>query len=157
MCTCVKCTRYICVLHSLAQAMIRCKGIARSGKQCSVTTSSDWTDNNGRSVAGPLCKGGQYCLFHAKPFLTTSARVHDFERLVIIIIDLETSGTDITKDRIIEFAACYAHDDIRMNCESFSTTVRVDQSVLAERGSAAFAVHSITNEEIGHGASFHHA
>ena len=134
--------------------MVRCKGITRSGKQCSVTTASDWTDNSGRSVAGPLCRGGEYCLFHAKPFCTSLAREDDFERLVPFVIDLETTGTDIAHDRIVEIAAVYAHGDGRMNCESFSTVVRVDESVLGERGKEAFEVHGISDAEISQGPSF---
>ena len=142
------------VLQNLAQSMVRCKGITRSGKQCSMTKASDWTDNSGRSVAGPLCRGGEYCLFHAKPFCTRLAREDDFERLLIFVLDLETTGTDVARDRIVELAAVYAHGDVRMACESFSTTVRVDASFLDERCTEASAVHGITNEEINQGPSF---
>ena len=39
--------------------MSRCKGITRVGKHCSVTSSSNWIDDHGRLVAGPLQKGGE--------------------------------------------------------------------------------------------------
>jgi len=128
-----------------AQAMVRCKGITKAGKQCSITNSSNWVDNNGRVVAEPLCRGGEFCSLHAKPFCTKPTEIDNFGRLVIF---------DITKDHIIEIAAVHAHGDIRMNCESFSTTVRVDPDILEERGLEAFAVHGITNEEIKQGPSF---
>ena len=41
-----------------------------------------------------------------------------------------------------------------MNCESFSTVVRVDESVLGERGKEAFEVHGISDAEISQGPSF---
>ena len=69
-------------------------------------------------------------------------------------MDLETTGADIAKDRIVEIAAVHAHGDIQMNCESFSTTVRVDPDILKDRGSEAFAMHGITKREIKEGATF---
>ena len=81
-----------------AQAMIRCKGITNAGKQCSVTSSSNWVDNNGRVVAQPLCRGGEFCTIHAKPFCTQQTRINDVERQVIFMLDLETTGTDILQD-----------------------------------------------------------
>ena len=86
-------------MHSLtAQAMLQCKGITRAGKRCAVTSRSNWTIDNGTLVAGPLLKGGDYCLLHAKPFLTKASEVEDFEQMVIFVVDLETTGTDITKE-----------------------------------------------------------
>ena len=137
--------------------MTRCKGITRVGKQCSITSSSTWVDNNGRFVGEPLSRGGEFCSLHAKPFCTKPTEMNNFGRLVIFMLDLETTGVNITKDRIIEIAAVHAHGDIRMNCESFSTTVRVDPDILEERGLEAFEVHGITNEEIKQGPSFEQA
>ena len=114
--------------------MIQCKGITRAGKRCAVTSKSNWTIDNGTLVAGPLLKGGDYCLLHAKPFLTSASRVEDFEQMVIFVVDLETTGTDITKDRVVELAAVHAHSDSRMSCESFATTIQVDSNVVVERG-----------------------
>ena len=58
------------------------------------------------------------------------------------------------QDRIVEIAAAHCHDDIRMHCESFATTVYVDPDILRELGEEAFAVHGISNEEINRGANF---
>ena len=77
--------------------MIQCQGITRAGKRCAVTSKSNWTIDSGTLVAGPLLKGGEYCLLHAKPFLTKGCEVKDFEQMVIFVVDLETTGTDITK------------------------------------------------------------
>ena len=41
----------------------------------------------------------------------------DFERMIVFILDLETTGVDIGKDPIVEIAAVHAHGDIQMNCE----------------------------------------
>ena len=73
--------------------MIQCKGITRAGKRCAVTSKSNWTIDSGTLVAGPLLKGGEYCLLHAKPFLTKASQVEDFEQMVIFVVDLETTGT----------------------------------------------------------------
>ena len=86
-------------MHSLtAQAMLRCKGITRAGKRCAVTSRSNWTIDNGTLVAGSLLKGSEFCLLHARPFLTKASEVEDFEQMVIFVVDLETTGTDITKE-----------------------------------------------------------
>ena len=135
-----------------AQAMVRCKGINKAGKQCSITNSSNWADNNGRVVAKPLCRGGEFCSLHAKPFCTKPTQMDDYKRLVIFILDLETTGTDILQDRIVEIAAARCHDDIRMSGEAFSTTVRIDPDILMTRGLEAFEVHGITSEEIKQGS-----
>ena len=131
-----------------AQAMVRCKGITKAGKQCSVTSSSNWKNDYGRLVAEPLLKGSEYCLLHTQPFCTKAAQVDDVDR---------STGIDVTKDRIVEIAAVHSHGDARMSCGCFSTTVRVNPEILKERGKEAFAVHGITDEEIKQGPSFEHA
>ena len=70
---------------------------------------------------------------------------------------METTGTDISQDRIVEIAAARCHDDIRMSGEAFSTTVRIDLDILLTRGLEAFEVHGITSEEIKQGPSFEQA
>ena len=72
-----------------AQAMIRCRGITKAGKQCSITSSSNWVDNNGRVVAQPLCRGGGILHNSRQAFLYTDQT-----------LDLETTGTDILQDII---------------------------------------------------------
>ena len=106
-CIC-SCCKFVYDLHNSAQAMIRCKGITRIGKQCSVTNSSTWKDNNGRIVAEPLCRGGEFCALHAKPFCTSPTMLDDFERMIVFILDLETTGVDIAKKSIVEIAAVHA-------------------------------------------------
>ena len=124
--------------------MIQCQGITRAGKRCAVTSKSNWTIDSGTLVAGPLLKGGDFCLLHSKPFLTNASQVEDFGQIVIFVVDLETTGTDITKDRVVELAAVHAHSDSRMDCESFATIIQVE----------AFKVNGISNEEIWQSPSF---
>ena len=114
--------------------MTRCSAITKAGKQCSVTSNSSWIDNDGRVVAEPLRRGGEFCALHAKPFCTKPTQMDDYKRLV----DLETTGTDISQDRIVEIAAARCHDDIRISGEAFSTTARIDPDILMTRGLEAF-------------------
>ena len=137
--------------------MSRCKGITRVGKRCSVTSSSGWADDHGRLVAGPLQKGGELCLFHAKPFCTKPTRLDHIDQIVVFMLDLETTGVDIVNDYIVEIAAVHAHGDIRMKGEAFSTTVCADPDVVRSRGKEAFKVHGITDEEIQQGPTFKEA
>jgi len=74
--------------------------------------------------------------------------------MVVFMLDLETTGVDIAKDRIVEIAAVHSHEDIRMKGECFSTTVNVDPMILESRGKEAYKVHGITNEEIEQGPTF---
>ena len=64
----------------------QCQGIARSGKRCSITSTSQLTNDSGRLAADPLKRGGDYCLFHAKPFCTKEIEEHLDRQLVIILI-----------------------------------------------------------------------
>ena len=91
---------------SQAQEMTRCSAITKAGKQCSVTSSSSWVDDNGRLVAAPLCRGGDFCVLHAKPLCVKPILLDNFESMVVFILDLETTGVDITKYLPI-FLACF--------------------------------------------------
>ena len=113
----------------------RCAGITRAGKQCSITGASTFVDDHGRLVAEPLRRGGNYCTFHAKPFCTTPVETE--RDCVVIILDLETTGVDITRDRIVEMAATRVPLDTRFLGECFSMIVKVDPMILDERGAAA--------------------
>jgi hypothetical protein len=60
----------------------------------------------------------------------------------------------VTRDRIVELAAAHAPADDRLAGSAYSSIVAVDRQILEERGSAAFLVHGITEEEIVCGPSF---
>jgi len=126
-----------------AQAMQRCRGITRAGKPCSIAADCNLRDEKGRLVAEPLKLGGNYCIFHAKPFCSKPAAVGD-RRVLLVYIDLETTGVDLARDRIVELAAT---QDI-CHGSNFSTLIHVEESVLTARESGASSVHGIEREEI---------
>jgi len=131
----------------------RCRGITRAGKPCSITTSSQLTNDSGRLAAEPLKRGGEYCLFHAKPFCANLCECSGKD-CVLVLLDTETTGVDISRDRIVEIAAVHCPVDARFFGGSFSTVVCTDPTILVERGAAAAAVHGIPENEIAAGPKF---
>ena len=111
------------------------------------------TDDGGRLVSQPLRCGGGYCVLHAKPFVVRPAPL-DEAAAVVVFLDLESTGVDVARDRIVELAATQAPADPRLAGSSYSTVVCVDPMILKERGSDAAAVHGITDEEISLAPSF---
>ena len=111
------------------------------------------TDDGGRLVSQPLRCGGDYCALHAKPFVVRPAQA-DEATAVVVFLDLESTGIDVTRDRIVELAATHAPADPRLMGSSYSTVVSVDPQILKERGGEAAAVHLITDEEISQGPCF---
>jgi DNA polymerase III epsilon subunit-like protein len=76
---------------------------------------------------------------------------------IVVFLDLETTGIDVARDRIVELAATQAPADPRLEGSSYSTVVSVDPQILKERGGEAAAVHGITDEEISLGPCFREA
>ena len=134
--------------------MPRCHGVTRLGKSCSITCKSSLRDDQGRLVAEPLLRGGAYCALHAKPFCVHPAVGVDARRLVVVFVDLETTGTAVALDRIVELAATHVPADSRIAGGSFSTVVRVDPAILRSRGAGAAEVHGISEEEVAAGPGF---
>ena len=124
----------------------RCKGTTRAGKQCSITSTSQFTNDRGRLVAGPLQRGGCYCSFHAQTFVTRPVQID--RQLCVVLLDLESTGPDIAFDRIVEFAAIHCPSDKRFLGGSFGMMVHVDADVLTQFGECASSVHGISVEEI---------
>ena len=131
----------------------RCRGITRAGKPCSITANSQLTNDSGRLAAEPLKRGGEYCLFHANPFSTNLCATSGKD-CVLVLLDTETTGVDISRDRVVEIAAVHCPMDSRFFGGSFSTLVRIDPKILAERGTAAAAVHGIQDDQIAAGPEF---
>ena len=76
--------------------MIRCSGVTKAGKRCSVTSTSNFTDDQGRDVADLLRNGSEFCRFHAKPFCTKPVQIDEYDNMVVIILDLETTGVAVS-------------------------------------------------------------
>ena len=130
-------------------AMVRrCKGKTRLSKQCSITETCTLTNDAGRCVGEPLKRGGDHCLFHAKPFCTEPVEV-DAKSLVVVLLDLETTGTDIGCARILELAAVHAQRDARFVGGGFSALVQVEPAILeTDVSRRAEAVHGISPQEV---------
>ena len=76
----------------------------------------------GRDVAEPLRRGGLHCAFHARPFCTKPAE--EFTgAAIVLLLDLETSGLDVTRDLVVEIAATVAPADPAAFGACFSTVV----------------------------------
>ena len=75
-----------------AKMVKQCRGVTRAGKRCSINSASQLTNESGRSAAEPLRRGGDFCLFHTKTFCTTEVEARSDSQLVIILLDLETTG-----------------------------------------------------------------
>ena len=125
----------------------KCCGVTRAGRTCSITSASTLTDNRGRSVGSPLVRGGDYCIFHARPFCSHPVK-NLTEPFVSLFLDLEASGTDPVNDRILELSAVQC---LSGNIgASFSTVVCVDDEILSTpTAQQAAEVHGIPPDEIG--------
>ena len=125
----------------------RCCGVTRAGRTCSITSASTLTDGRSRSVGSPLLRGGDYCIFHARPFCSHPAK-NLREPFVSLFLDLEASGTDPVNDRILELSAVQC---LSGNIgASFSTVVCVDDEILSTpTAQQAAEVHGIPADEIG--------
>ena len=67
----------------------------------------------------------------------------------------ETTGVDVSRDRIVELAATQGHDLAHLPGASFSEVVRVPEEIQRSASAqAAAAVHGITDEEIALGSTF---
>lgn len=134
-------------------AMFRCSGTTKAGNRCSITSRSTLTNDRGRLISEPLLRGGEYCLLHAKPFCNRPAVVNP-SRALFLLIDLETTGVDIAQDRIVELAATHVPSNPSVPGGSFSTVLRVDETILKDRGGEAAKVHGIAEAEIAEGPRF---
>ena len=110
-------------------------------------------DGGGRSVAAPLRKGSSYCLFHAVPFSTKPACLTG--PVVVIYLDLETTGVDVSRDRVVEIAATQSFDSAHMPGACYAEVTCVPEEILRTPGAQAAArVHGIPDSEIAQGAAF---
>ena len=111
------------------------------------------TDDAGRLVAAPLRRGSPFCLFHARPFAHVLAPPTG--PLALVFLDLETTGVDVSRDRIVELAAHQAFENADLPGASFAEVIRVSDEILQTDGAKAAArVHGISNEELMNGPRF---
>ena len=125
----------------------RCAGVTRRGTRCSITSTSLLADERGHLAAEPLQRGGAYCRFHARPFVTRGVEQFDGPA-VLFFLDLESTGVDTASDQIVELACCHAPSDPRASGAAISTTIR------ATVEHTAFHVHGIDAHEISSGPDF---
>ena len=126
----------------------QCRASTRKGTRCSLTSASKLKDEMGRDVAEPLRRGGDHCIFHARPFCTKPAE--EFTgAAVVLLLDLETSGLDVTRDLVVEIAATVASADPAALGASFATVVSGAQT--SANAPVVPAVHGIAPEEIAQG------
>ena len=133
--------------------MASCTGITRAGKKCQITHTSSMVDSNGRLVAAPLRRGSAFCLLHARPFMHFPAA--PMGPFVLLLLDLETTGTDVGRCRVVEIAAAQAVDDAGKPGACFAQVVKVPDEILSSpEARVASAVHGISDEEISTSHNF---
>ena len=115
----------------------RCRGTTKSGSRCSLTSESTLLDERGRAVAEPLRRGGECCLFHARPFCSQAVELRG---AVVVFLDFESTGLDVARDRIVEIGAAAANGN-------FATVVSPGISSVS-------AVHGIEEDELALGPAF---
>jgi hypothetical protein len=124
-----------------------CCGVTRAGRKCALTADSSLKE------AEPLRRGGDYCLFHARPFAAKPCVSECPQALEIIFLDLETTGVSVVEDRIVELAAVQILPG-GISGYSFSMTVFVESDILEARGQEAAQVHGIGQAEIAISPTF---
>ena len=108
-------------------------------------------DACGRAVAAPLRRGSPLCLFHARPFSTRPACVTG----PVVVLYLETTGVEVSRDRVVELAASQGQEAAHLPGASFSEVVHVPEDIRRTEGAQAAArVHGIPDDEIGQGTFF---
>ena len=98
-------------------------------------------DVSGRSVAAPLRRGSPFCLLHTRPFCTKPAMVEG--PIVVMYLDLETTGVDPSRDRIVELAATQGQELPHTRGGSFAEVVYVpgDPGICKRAGSSKGTWH----------------
>jgi DNA polymerase III epsilon subunit-like protein len=75
--------------------------------------------------------------------------------VVVIYLDLETTGVDVSRDRVVEIAATQGFDSAHMPGASYAEVAYVPEGILRTPGAQAAArVHCIPDSEIAQGAAF---
>ena len=96
--------------------------------------------SSGKLVSEPLARGGSHCLYHAVYFCSRAIAVPD--AVVVVFLDLETSGLSILTDNIVEIGVVDEYG------ATFSTVV------CPPIVPAGPAVHGIEHSELQQGPAF---
>ena len=96
----------------------RCAGVAAHGGKCSIDASSKMRDRNGQLIAEPLTRGCSKCRLHLQILATAPANVQAQE-VLLVYVDLETTGLRPLADEIVEVGAVAHSSNAR-----FGSTVR---------------------------------
>lgn len=137
------CSVCIGMPRNLAPAR-RCEALNKAGNPCGITSTSLARTGAGELAAEPLLQGGARCLYHARWFVTKPARdAQCGQPLLLVYIDLETTGLSLRSAEIVEIGALAAHSGA-----AFSTVVR-PQVLPADTG-----VHGIAPAEMVDAPSF---
>ena len=113
-------------------AHTKCCGTTRAGQRCQMTSASTMVDASGRAVAAPLRRGSPFCLFHARPFSTRPACVTG--PIVVLYLDLETTGVDVSRDRIVELAASQGQEAAHLPGANFAEVVHAPEELRRTEG-----------------------
>ena len=128
----------------MAATVKQCSGITKSGRRCTLTSDSKMRNESGCLVAEPLRRGGCLCRFHARPFVARPVEEPP-SKAVVLYLDFETTGLDVTRDQIVEIGALEA-----LAGSAFASVVN---AAAASRSDGA-AVHGIDRAEIAQGPTF---
>jgi hypothetical protein len=94
-------------------------------------------DACGRAVAAPLRRGSPLCLFHARPFSTRPACVTG--PVVVLYLDLETTGVCVSRDRVVELAASQGQERAHLPGANFAEVVHGPEDIRRTEGAQAAA------------------
>mmetsp|Transcript_163710 Transcript_163710/g.525046 ORF Transcript_163710/g.525046 Transcript_163710/m.525046 type:complete len:660 (-) Transcript_163710:123-2102(-) len=133
----------------------QCQGLARSGKQCSITSRSDLRDQRtGRLAAFPLQRGAHFCAFHLQAFSLSATATpapcqHDGSGpLIVVYIDLETTGLDVLSAEVVELGAVAEGSGAAFACLARPRECSPSQQGRSEK------VHGISAEELSGAPAF---
>ena len=78
--------------------------VTAHGERCSIDASSKMRDRNGQLVAEPLARGCAKCRLHLELLATAPVELSTRE-VLLVHVDVETTGLNPLEDEIVEFGA----------------------------------------------------
>ena len=80
----------------MRRAPQQCAALTKAKKRCSITVDSKLLTESGKLAAGPLVRGGRYCLFHTQVFNGLPAQAPLGAK--VFYLDFETTGSQGLKN-----------------------------------------------------------